>query len=243
MGWTHLRPTDLARYATQGCLATAREQGAFYSTVGTGRVAMVDEMDVAAVAAVVLTNPTEHAGKIYHLTGPAAYTYPELATQLSAALGKDVRYVNVTPAQAKETMLKTARVAVNPRIRVRLHTELRAIAGGDRLERITLENTATGEHAAEASSGAFIFIGATPCTDFLGPGILRDEKNFVLAGAQAAASGKWPLERAPGALETTCPGIFVAGDCRSRTTKRVAFAVGDGALAVTGVHDLLGTYA
>ena len=134
------------------------------------------------------------------------------------------------------------RVEANPRIRVRLHTEMRAIAGGDSLEHITLENTATGEHTVEASSGAFIFIGATPCTDFLGAGILRDEKNFVLAGAQAAASGKWPLERAPGALETTCPGIFVAGDCRSHTTKRVAFAVGDGALAVTCVHDLLGTY-
>ncbi len=134
------------------------------------------------------------------------------------------------------------RVEANKRIHVRLQTEMRAIAGGDCLEQITLENTATGEHTTEASCGAFIFIGATPCTDFLGPGIGRDEKGFVLAGAQSVASGKWPLERAPGALETTCPGIFVAGDCRSRTTKRVAFAVGDGALAVTCVHDLLGTY-
>ena len=106
VAWTHLRPTDLARYGTQGFLATAREQGAFYSTVGTGRVAMVDEADVAAVAAEALTKPAEHAGKTYALTGPTAYTYPELAKQLSAALGRPVRYVNVTPAQAKETMLK-----------------------------------------------------------------------------------------------------------------------------------------
>ncbi len=106
VAWTHLRPTDLARYATQGFLATAREQGAFYSTVGTGRVAMVDEADVAAVAAEALTKPAAHTGKTYALTGPAAYTYPELAEQLSAALGKPVHYVNITPAQAKETMLK-----------------------------------------------------------------------------------------------------------------------------------------
>ncbi len=134
------------------------------------------------------------------------------------------------------------RVEVNGRIRVRLHTEPRAIAGGESLETVTLENTATGERTSEPSGGMFVFIGATPCTDFLGGGILRDEKGFVLAGAQASASGAWKLDRPPGALETTCPGIFVAGDCRSRTTKRVAFAVGDGALAVTCVHDLLGTY-
>lgn len=135
------------------------------------------------------------------------------------------------------------RVEANGRIRVRLHTEARAVAGGECLETLTLENTATGERTTEASGGMFVFIGASPCTDFLGGGIGRDDKGFVLAGAQAAASGAWKLARPPGALETTCPGIFVAGDCRSRTTKRVAFAVGDGALAVTCVHDLLGTYA
>ena len=106
LAWTHLRPTDLARYGTQGFLATAREQGAFYSTVGTGRVAMVDEGDVAAAAAEALTHPDQHAGQTYLLTGPAAYTYPELAEQLSTALGKPVQYVNVTPAQAKDAMLK-----------------------------------------------------------------------------------------------------------------------------------------
>lgn len=106
LAWTHLRPTDLARYGTQGFLATAREQEAFYSTIGSGRVVMVDEADVAAVAAEVLAHPDQHASQTYLLTGPAAYTYPELAEQLSKALGKPVRYVNVTPAQAKDAMLK-----------------------------------------------------------------------------------------------------------------------------------------
>ena len=106
VAWTHLRPTDLARYATQGFLATAREQGAFYSTIGSGRVVMVDESDVAAAAAKTLTNPSAHEGKTYLLTGPTAYTYPELAEQLAAALGRPVQYINVAPAQAKEAMLK-----------------------------------------------------------------------------------------------------------------------------------------
>ncbi len=106
VAWTHLRPTDLARYGTLGFLSTARGQGAFYSTIGLGRVAMVDEADVADVAAEVLTHPAEHAGRSYHLTGPDAQTYPQLARQLSIALGKEVRYVNVSPAQAREAMLK-----------------------------------------------------------------------------------------------------------------------------------------
>jgi thioredoxin reductase (NADPH) len=108
---------------------------------------------------------------------------------------------------------------------------------------VHLENTATGETVVEESCGIFIFIGATPCTDFLGDSITKDEKGFVVTGHDLVELGKWPLpDRAPQPLETSCPGIFVAGDCRSRTTKRVAFAVGDGALAVTCVHDLLGTY-
>jgi thioredoxin reductase (NADPH) len=90
----------------------------------------------------------------------------------------------------------------------------------------------------------FRFIGAAPCTDFLGDRISKDEKGFLIAGAELVAKGTWPdPNRLPHALETSCPGIFAAGDCRSGTTKRVASAVGDGALAVTCVHDLLGTYA
>ena len=136
------------------------------------------------------------------------------------------------------------RVEMNPRVNIRLHTELRAVEGTAYLEKVHLENTATGQTTIEESCGVFIFIGATPCTDFLGDGVLKDDKGFVVTGTDLMVSGRWPLQdRVPHPLETSCPGIFVAGDCRSRTTKRVAFAVGDGALAVTCVHDLLGTYA
>jgi thioredoxin reductase (NADPH) len=136
------------------------------------------------------------------------------------------------------------RVLANPRIHVLLHNELRAIEGAATLEKVHLECTATGEMSVQESGGVFIFIGATPCTGFLGDHIRKDEKGFILTGADAAATGAWPLsDRLPCPLESSCPGVFAAGDCRSRTTKRVAFAVGDGALAVTCVHDFLGTYA
>ena len=86
----------------------------------------------------------------------------------------------------------------------------------------------------------FVFIGAQPRTDWLPPSIAVDAKGFILTGADAARSDRWPLtDREPCAVETTCPGVFAAGDVRSDTTKRVAFAVGDGALAVTCAHRVL----
>jgi thioredoxin reductase (NADPH) len=70
--------------------------------------------------------------------------------------------------------------------------------------------------------------------------IAVDPKGFILTGADAAADGRWPLtDREPCTVETTCPGVFAAGDVRSGSTKRVAFAVGDGALAVTCAHRIL----
>lgn len=134
------------------------------------------------------------------------------------------------------------RVEVTPRVRIHLHTEMRCVEGTGQLDHICLENTQTGETRTEASCGVFIFIGAKPCTDFLRDAVQLDEKGFIVTGNDLQTH--WPLtNRSPTALETSRPGIFAAGDCRSGTTKRVAFAVGDGALAVNCVHDLLGTYA
>ncbi|MGB8355902.1 MAG: FAD-dependent oxidoreductase [Chthoniobacteraceae bacterium] len=135
------------------------------------------------------------------------------------------------------------RVDANPRITVRLHSELRALKGVDMLEKVTIENTSTGETSEDDSCGVFVFIGATPCTDFLGDDVCKDERGFLKTGADVVACGKWPSKtRLPCILETSVPGIFAAGDCRSGTTKRVAFSVGDGSLAVNCVHDFLGTY-
>ena len=136
------------------------------------------------------------------------------------------------------------RVTVNSRIQVRLHSELRAVTGADSLEQVSIENVAMSETTVEDSCAVFIFIGAVPYTHFLGDRVSKDKKGFLITGAELIGTGSWPNpDRLPLALETSCPGIFAAGDCRSGTTKRVASAVGDGALAVTCVHDLLGTYA
>ncbi len=168
------------------------------------------------------------------------------AGQASMYLSKFTDQVNliVRGGDIRKTMSSylSERVETNPRVKIRLRHELRMVEGTHTVERVHLENTTTGEKTIEESNGLFIFIGATPCSNFLGHDVLKDKRGFVMTGNQVVGAGNWPLsDRQPQLLETSCPGIFVAGDCRSETTKRVAFAIGDGALAVTCVHNVLGT--
>jgi thioredoxin reductase (NADPH) len=134
------------------------------------------------------------------------------------------------------------RVVVNDRIKIAYQTQVTEVEGSERIEAIHLRDD-QGNVRREETCGLFIFIGAKPRTDFLPPEIARDDKGFVLTGAAVAELKTWTEKRLPCALETTWPGVFASGDCRSGTTKRVAFAIGDGALAVTCVHDFLGTYS
>ncbi len=134
------------------------------------------------------------------------------------------------------------RVVVNERIRIAYQTQVSAVEGSDRIEAVHLRDD-QGNIRREETCGLFIFIGAKPRTDFLPPEIACDDKGFVFTGAAVAEMKAWAEKRLPSALETSWPGVFASGDCRSGTTKRVAFAIGDGALAVTCVHDFLGTYS
>jgi thioredoxin reductase (NADPH) len=97
---------------------------------------------------------------------------------------------------------------------------------------------ADGSLSTEAVDACFVFIGALPRTDWLDGTVARDEKGFILAGVDARPHG-WPLGRAPHTLETSVPGVFVAGDVRARSIKRVASAVGEGSMAVSFVHQYL----
>jgi thioredoxin reductase (NADPH) len=94
-----------------------------------------------------------------------------------------------------------------------------------------------GDTVLEADA-CFVFIGALPHTDWLEGVVARDARGFILAGSDAQAAG-WPLKRDPYLLETSVPGVFVAGDVRARSIKRVASAVGEGSMAVTLIHEYL----
>lgn len=127
-----------------------------------------------------------------------------------------------------------------PGIEVHTCTEVISGKGGDHLERLTLLNNATGESREVNAEWLFVFIGAAPRTDWLPTDLSRDQRGFVLTGPdlQGRPAG-WSLDREPYHLETSLPGVFAAGDVRAESVKRVASAVGDGAMAVTLVHRYL----
>jgi len=130
-----------------------------------------------------------------------------------------------------------------PAIRVRACTEIAEAHGDGHLERLTLRHSDTGGIEVVDAQWLFVFIGAAPLTGWLDSVVHRDKRGFVLAGPDLAAAGEqlagWPLDRAPYHLETSVPGIFVAGDVRAESAKRVASAVGEGAMAVMLVHRYL----
>jgi thioredoxin reductase (NADPH) len=129
------------------------------------------------------------------------------------------------------------RIVAEPKISVRTATEVTELAGGHRLEEITLTSRQSGDGEACGCFGLFCFIGATPATDWL-TGVALDEKGFVPTDVLLGDS--WTLEgRPPLPFETSLPGVFAAGDVRSNSMKRVAAAVGEGASAVRSVHQAL----
>lgn len=135
------------------------------------------------------------------------------------------------------------RIAARENIEMLTHTEIRKMSGGRVLEAVELENTQTGERRTVETCAVFSMIGAKPCTEWLPAEIERDEKGFIRTGHAVAGAPAWrDSPRPPGALETSRPGIFAAGDVRSGSVKRCAAAVGEGGTAVEGVHDVLRTY-
>ena len=135
---------------------------------------------------------------------------------------------------------RTSNIVVVPRTQV-LEAIGPEVAGQERLEAVKLKGP-QGEAVVPATS-LFVFIGAAPGTEWLPPSILRDEKGFLLAGPDLRTEGKlpesWREEREPFLLESSVPGVFVAGDVRHGSVKRVASAVGEGSIAVQFVHQYL----
>jgi thioredoxin reductase (NADPH) len=128
-------------------------------------------------------------------------------------------------------------------ITVRLGVEVIGGKGKEHLEALTLRERASGATVTVPTSALFVLIGAEPQTDWLPDGIERDEHGFILTGRDLVRGGRppegWTLERSPLLLETSVPGVFAAGDVRYRSVKRVASAVGEGAIAIQLVHEYL----
>ena len=132
---------------------------------------------------------------------------------------------------------KTASIAV------RTGTEVIDGGGSASLQTLTLRDRASGATEVVTASALFVMIGAEPCTEWLEGSVERDRHGFILTGPDLYQAGQrpvgWPLERPPLLLETSVPGVFAAGDVRYRSVKRVASAVGEGAIAIQLLHEYL----
>lgn len=156
-------------------------------------------------------------------------------------------YMLVRGGGLAETMSRylIQRIAENPKIELLCNTEIERLEGNTELERVVWANHVTGESSTHALRHVFVMTGASPRTDWLRGCVALDDKGFILTGrdleplGQGSLPTSWPLARAPQMLETSLPGVFAVGDVRSGNVKRVASAVGEGAISVHLVHRTL----
>jgi len=130
------------------------------------------------------------------------------------------------------------RIEAHETIDVQLETEIEACDGDDRLQALTLRDRTSGATSTVDAESVFVFIGARPHTNWLPETIARDERGFIRTGPDLTPEdlSEWPVDRNPFLLEASVPGVFVAGDVRHESVKRVASAVGEGSVAVAFVH-------
>ena len=165
------------------------------------------------------------------------------AGQAAMYLSREARSVTIavraSSLEASMSYYLIQQIEQNPKITVRTCTEVHAVTGDDHLEKLTMVNNRTGDSEEVSCGRMFIFIGAAPRTEWLDGVVARDDHGFILTGPDLRNVCGWTLDRPPHHLETSVPGVFVAGDVRSESAKRVAAAVGEGSMAVMLVHRYL----
>ena len=189
-----------------------------------------------------LTEAAACSGQDVFIIG-GANSAGQAAVYLARAARSVTMLVRGSSLESSMSYYLIQQIAGIPAISVRTCTEVIAAGGTDHLESLTLRDTSTGATKTVSAQWLFLFIGAAPLTDWLDGVVLRDERGFVVAGPDLSVTGQrpagWDLDRPPYHLETSVPGVFVAGDARAESAKRVASAVGEGAMAVMLVHRYL----
>ena len=183
------------------------------------------------------------AGQVVHVVG-AANSAGQAVLNFAKVASRVVMVVRAGRLEDSMSEYLVARIRAADNVEVRFRSEVQAAHGEDHLERLTLVDRDTGERCEQETNWLFVFIGALPRTDWLGDAVTRDAKGFVVTGPDLQHTGlpdRWPLPRPPFALETSVPGVFAAGDVRLDSMKRVASAVGEGAMSVHLVHRYLAT--
>ena len=248
---------------------TAREVTGLEVNGSARTVRFADGSAIDAHAVILATGVSyrrQHAPGLAELAGRGVY-YGSALTEATACAGQDVyivggansagqaalflsRYAKSVTLLVRGLSLEKSmsyylisRINDNPAISVRTCTEVIGASGNDHLEKLTLRDTTRGTAETVDAQWLYLFIGAEPLTDWLDGVVVRDGRGFVVAGPDLSAGGArprgWNLDRPPYHLETSVPGVFVVGDARAESAKRVASAVGEGAMAVMLVHRYL----
>ncbi len=181
---------------------------------------------------------SECAGDDVYIIG-GANSAGQAAMFLSREAASVTIVVRAPSLEASMSYYLIQQIEQNPKITVRTCSEVHCAVGTDHLETLTLIDNRTGNTEDVRCGRMFIFIGAAPRTDWLDGVLARDDHGFILTGPDLRNVCGWVLERPPHHLETSVPGVFVAGDVRSESAKRVAAAVGEGSMAVMLVHRYL----
>jgi len=190
-----------------------------------------------------MTEAAECADRDVYIVG-GANSAGQAAVYFAAYARSVSLLVRAPSLEASMSSYLIEQIAEIPNVRVRTCTVVAEAHGDGHLERLTLRDARTGESETVPTNHLFVFIGAAPRTDWLDGVVVRDQRGFVCTGPNLLADGErppgWPLDRDPFFLESSVPGVFVAGDVRAESVKRVASAVGEGAMAVMLVHRYLG---
>jgi thioredoxin reductase (NADPH) len=183
-----------------------------------------------------LTETTSCANEEVHIVG-GANSAGQAAMHFSRHASRVRMLVRGPSLERSMSKYLIDQIEATNNILVETHTELKALHGNGHLSRISV-STPDGPEDRDAGS-VFVFIGAAPKTQWLPEAVARDAKGFVLAGPDLKPRGLWKLDRDPYLLESSVPGIFVAGDVRYGSVKRCASAVGEGSIAIQFVHQYL----
>jgi thioredoxin reductase (NADPH) len=161
----------------------------------------------------------------------------QAAMFLSDGAAKVLLVVRGNDITSKMSDYLSRRVQAQKNIDILYRTEIRRMSGDQKLEEVEIENIQTGERRVIKTPAVFSMIGARPCTEWLPAEIARDDRGFIRTGAAVADAPAWRASKhQPTPMETSLPGIFAAGDVRSGSVKRCAAAVGEGGMAVAGIH-------
>jgi thioredoxin reductase (NADPH) len=182
------------------------------------------------------------AGDEVYIVG-GANSAGQAAVYLARHARRVTMLVRASRLEASMSHYLIRQIAETANIEVRLDTEVIAVHGADHLEGLTVCNHANGVHETRPAGYLFVFIGAAPRTEWLDDVVARDSRGFVLTGPDLQMEGRrppgWRLDRDPYFLESSVPGVFAAGDVRANSVKRVASAVGEGAMAIQLIHGYL----